>query len=373
MKNIITILIPALLLQFAPLQGFELPALQENKTTPVEDSTLMTKVVIGKNLVSVQESDAGVQVKVLDKDISILESLEGKKNQELESHDNGSEGNEMQMDTDSYEEVLPDTPEDYQEDSDENAGAGELNSDDLNCETLSYYRDRHHETDDWDKDYWEKDDYRSSRDFRGHLSGVNFGFNGYLFDESSEMPEEISYMESYTGKSFGGSVFFAQADIGLSRHIGFVTGAGITWNNYFFKRQNSITEGDEGTIIEVVPGESAPVKKSKFSTLYLEVPLLLEVQIPAGYSKRLNVAAGVTGGLRLNAWTKMVFKDGEKVRSNGDFNLNLLRAGATARVGFENFMLYGTYYLTPWFHDLKGPEGLNLVPFEIGLAFTIND
>jgi hypothetical protein len=58
---------------------------------------------------------------------------------------------------------------------------------------------------------------------------------------------------------------------------------------------------------------------------------------------------------------------------NGDYNLNLLRGGVTGRVGYRNFMIYGTYYLTPWFQENKGPEGLNIEPFEIGLAFTFND
>ncbi len=100
---------------------------------------------------------------------------------------------------------------------------------------------------------------------------------------------------------------------------------------------------------------------------------MLEAQIPAGYSHRLNVAAGVIGGLKLNAWTKIVLENGEKNRVNGDYNLNLLRGGVTARIGYGNFMIYGSYYLTPWFQDLKGPNGYNLEPFELGLAFTFND
>jgi len=85
------------------------------------------------------------------------------------------------------------------------------------------------------------------------------------------------------------------------------------------------------------------------------------------------VAAGVIGGIKLNAWTKVVFEDGEKSRVNGDYNLNLLKGGVTARVGYRNFMIFGTYYLTPWFQEFKGPDGYNLEPFEIGLAFTFND
>jgi hypothetical protein len=69
----------------------------------------------------------------------------------------------------------------------------------------------------------------------------------------------------------------------------------------------------------------------------------------------------------------MVYEDGDKVKSNGDFSLNLLRYGPTARVGFENCQIYATYYMTPLFKAGKGPGGYDLNPFEIGFAFTFND
>ena len=186
------------------------------------------------------------------------------------------------------------------------------------------------------------------------------------------LPDQISYMSLDASRSNCFNLNFSQVNIGFSRHTGLVTGIGVNWNTYRFEGINSIYADPDGTVHELVPDNTVPVKKSKFSTLYLNVPLMFEVQIPAGYN-RLNLAAGVIGGVKLNAWTKLVYEDGEKVRTNGDYNLNLLRGGVTARIGYENFMIYGTYYLTPWFQDLKGPNGYNLEPFEIGLAFTFND
>jgi hypothetical protein len=51
----------------------------------------------------------------------------------------------------------------------------------------------------------------------------------------------------------------------------------------------------------------------------------------------------------------------------------MLRYGATARVGYGNFQLFGTYYATPLFQTSKGPEGNDLYPFEIGVAFVFNN
>jgi hypothetical protein len=224
----------------------------------------------------------------------------------------------------------------------------------------------------WNQDREEQDRYRGGRNFRGHWAGLEAGFNNYLHVASMTLPEEIAYMSLDASKSNCFNLNFSQVNIGFSRHFGIVTGLGVTFNNYRFENQNSIVEGQDGTISGLIPIDVS-VKKSKFSTLYLNVPIMLEAQIPAGYSHRLNVAAGVIGGLKLNAWTKIVLENGEKNRVNGDYNLNLLRGGVTARIGYGNFMIYGSYYLTPWFQDLKGPNGYNLEPFEIGLAFTFND
>jgi hypothetical protein len=113
------------------------------------------------------------------------------------------------------------------------------------------------------------------------------------------------------------------------------------------------------------------VKKSKFSTLYLDLPLLLELQIPADYHT-MNLAFGPVGAVKLCSGSKMIYENGDKVKSDSDLSLNIFRYGATARLGFENFHIYGTYYLTPLFKSGKSPDAVDLFPFEIGIAFTVD-
>lgn len=211
-----------------------------------------------------------------------------------------------------------------------------------------------------------------ARHFRGHWSGIEFGFNNYSHDGSTVLPDEISYMYLRTGKSFCYNFNPGQVNIGFSRHAGIVSGIGINWNNYRFEENNSIRIGADGKIEELVIPSATPVKKSRFGAIYINIPVLLEVQIPAGYGSRVSLSGGVIGGIKIGSWTKVIFEDG-KSKLNGDYNLNLLRAGFTARVGYENFMVFGTYYFTPWFQETKGPNGYNLEPFEIGLALTFND
>lgn len=321
-KSAILILATAIICQAFTLQSREITVIKKSQTG-VSDSSDNTTIIIGNDFFRFDGNDSLVIIKMGSRGLNILETLEGKK-----------------VDIEKYEIETP-----VEKESDK----------------------------DHDQDWEEQEHYRGGRHFRGHWSGLEAGFNNYIHVASMTLPEEISYMTLNASKSNCFNLNFSQVNIGLSRHIGLVTGIGLNWNNYRFEDTNSITVGTDGIVGGIIPDNSVPVKKSKFNDLYLNVPLMFEVQIPAGYSSRLNIAAGVIGGIKLNAWTKLVYEDGEKVRTNGDYNLNLLRGGVTARIGYENFMIYGTYYLTPWFQELKGPSGYNLEPFEIGLAFTFND
>lgn len=225
----------------------------------------------------------------------------------------------------------------------------------------------------YDKDEDDEHNYRRSTGFKGHWTGIDINFNNYTYINSMSMPADIRYMSLHSGKSVGVNLNFSQVSLGLTKHIGFVTGMGLNWNNYAFENDNNIVIGPSDVIEELLPPPNTDIKKSKFTTLYMHMPVILEFQLPASNGHTLNIGAGVIGGMKLRSYTKMKFEDEEHLKTNTDLNLNLLRGGVTGRIGFENFMVYGTYYLTPWFRENQGPGYYNLKPFEIGISMTFND
>jgi hypothetical protein len=273
-----------------------------------------TKVSIGKDMLSIEDRDSSFNLKIGNRGLNILESLEGHK----------------------------------------------------------YNFEKYSDNDDCDQKYSESDHPHRAKRFRGHWSGIEFGFNNYLTsDNSTAMPDDIDYMTLHSGKSKNFNINFTQLSLGLAQHVGFVTGLGINWNNYKFDGNNNIQKGENGITEALYPENK--LEKSKLTTVYLTLPFILEMQIPVR-NNHINIAGGAIGGLKLGSHTKMVFEDDSKtVKSNGDFSLNMLRYGATARIGYDNFHLYGTYYMTPLFRSGKAPGGYDLFPFEIGVAFTIND
>lgn len=288
----------------------------ENRLAIASDTNENTKVVIGKDMFSIEESKDAVKVRVGNRGLNILESLEGPKIKfERYTRDDSS----------------------YQEDEKDREAS--------------------------------RAKFRSG--FKGHWSGIEFGFNNYLTaGRSMVMPEDIYYMTLNSGKSNNFNLNIAQQSLGLARHAGIVTGLGINWNNYRFDGNNNIIKNNIGVI--ETDSINAQLEKSKFTTVYLNLPLMLEIQIPAD-NHHINLAGGFIGSLKIGSYTKMVFQNGDKVKSHGDLSLNLLRYGLTARMGYGNFQIYSTYYMTPLYKTGKGPGGYDLYPFEIGFAFTFKD
>jgi hypothetical protein len=338
-KNVFLIIAAAMICQGFTFQTTETVKKAEEKTVSAADSS--SKMMINNEIdnLRVKNNDSAVITRTGNNKLDILESLESGKPEKRRIEDGKLEDSKIE-----HENVESPSETEFE---------------------------RNHN---WNQEEEKENRDRGARHFRGHWSGIEAGFNNFAYARSMTLPDAVSYMSLDANYSLNFNLNFSQLSIGFSRHIGIVTGIGLNWNNYRFKEGNSIAIGTNGVISPVDnTGATPPVKRSKFADLYLNIPALLEIQIPAGFDNHLNIAAGFIGGLKLNAWTKLVYENGEKSKINGDYNLNLLRGGVTARIGYQNFMLFGTYYLTPWFQELKGPSGINLEPFEIGLAFTFND
>jgi hypothetical protein len=272
-----------------------------------------SKVIIGADLLSIEGSDSSLNLRVGNRGLSLLESLEGPK---------------------------------------------------INFE-------KYPRGDKWAEN--DKEDGRNKRKdrFRGHWTGIELGFNNYLTSgKSMVMPADIEYMTLNSSNSVNFNLNFSQLNIRLLRHFGIVTGLGLNFNNYKFDGDNNVQKGTNNRIEILDP--ATQLEKSKLATVFLDLPILLELQIPVNNS-HLNFAAGPIGAVKIGSHTKMVYQDGPKVKAYGDFSLNMLRYGATARAGFGNFQLYGTYYKTPLFQSGKGPAGYDLYPFEVGFALTFNN
>lgn len=202
--------------------------------------------------------------------------------------------------------------------------------------------------------------------FNGHWEGIEFGFNAFdKADYSMYSPVDKDFMSLNQGKSLEFNFNFYELNISLAKsYIGLVSGMGLSFNNYRFENPYTLRKGPE--ITEAVPLNTEGLSKTKLAVSYLNVPLLLEFQIPVNQNEgRVFVNAGVIGGVKIGSHTKV--KHGDiKDKDRSGFNINSFNYAATARIGYKDISLFGNYSLTPLFKTGKGPD---LTPFTIGISF----
>ena len=191
--------------------------------------------------------------------------------------------------------------------------------------------------------------------FDPHWNGVDAGLN-LLFGpgSSANFEGEYAFLELKPLKSWNFNFNIADVGIAFSRsHVaGLYTGIGLGWNNYSLNHPVRLVKGDqhiEGEWVdETVEGR---VKKSKLGVLYVQAPLMIEVRPTRGFF----IAAGVTGGLRIDTWSKIKFIDKHKEKVHSDYYVNPLKLDATLRAGGNDMGFYASFNLLPLF-DKVGPD-----------------
>ncbi len=203
-----------------------------------------------------------------------------------------------------------------------------------------------------------------------HWAGVEIGFNGYLTPDRTTFPGGGAYNfpELNTGKSIGINLNFFDYGVKIyKRYIQFVTGFGLSYNNYRFRNNYKLVNGAGG--IEGVQ-DTIKLDKSKLTVSYLTLPLLLEFNTSKYEKKSFHVSIGGIVGYKAGSHTKLVYhEDGKKVKPKtyDQFHINPWRVDATARIGWRNLNLFATYDMISLFRSGKGPE---LNPFMVGISLV---
>lgn len=215
----------------------------------------------------------------------------------------------------------------------------------------------------WGKDKHHKD---NPNKFDGHWEGIEFGFNSFdKTDYSMYSPADKDFMSLNQGKSLEFNFNFYELNIGLCKnYVGLVSGMGFSFNNYRFENPYTLQKGQNMTLpVQLNPDN---LSKTKLAITYLNVPLLLEFQIPVNqHEGRLFINAGIVGGVKIGSHTKVKYGD-KKDKDRSGFNINSFNYAATARIGYKDISMFAKYSLTPLFQTGKGPE---LTPFTIGISF----
>lgn len=142
-------------------------------------------------------------------------------------------------------------------------------------------------------------------------------------------------------------------------------GLGVSSSNMFFKKMGIDVKSKNASIPFTSLDSADHFKKYKLSTTYLEVPIEFRFSnTPEKDMKSIKAAIGVKVGTMLNAHTKgknLQDKNGSALNSYTEKEtskrfFNSTRIAATARVGYGNFSIFGSYQLGSLFKDGAGPD-----------------
>ena len=153
-------------------------------------------------------------------------------------------------------------------------------------------------------------------------------------------------------------------------------GVGIGTSSMYFKNTVVNLKSKTNTLPFTNVDSVDHFKKYKLATSYIEIPLELRYTAnPESESKSIKAAIGIKVGTLLNAHTKgktLLDKTGKQLNSytakeTAKGYLNSTRLSATARVGYGNFSLFGSYQFNNIFKDGVAAD---IKLFQVGLTFS---
>lgn len=216
-------------------------------------------------------------------------------------------------------------------------------------------------------------EYRMSKKqslfFYPMLNSFYIGFNGFAKSNYDQYAVK-DFMDVKFATSLEVGFYFIQGGIRLIGHtLGLVSGVGMSFNDYRFKNDYTIYKDPATGIIAPKFLDSAhypSLDKTKLSVSYLDVPLLLQLNMPTP-GKTFYLLGGVEGGLNMGGHTKIKYGSGTKDKDHGDLDINPFKATALVRAGTSDFQVYAKYNMTKLFENGKGPE---LTPLSFGICLV---
>lgn len=189
------------------------------------------------------------------------------------------------------------------------------------------------------------------------------------YDNWAQTPDNVKI--GGIGRGFNAYLCY---DFPISKsNFSFAAGIGVGTNNIYFDNQRLIMNTSaSGVVFQNVDTNGVDnYKKSKLNTAYIEAPFELRFfGNKENRNRGFKMAIGMKVGLLMGAHTKDKHTLAgpaivEKV--NTKRYIETWRFAPTARIGWGNFSLYGSYSLSRLFKSGAGPE---VYPYSIGISIT---
>ncbi len=196
---------------------------------------------------------------------------------------------------------------------------------------------------------------------------VDWGFSRLSDDGSFTLSDENQFLSYKKASNFGFDI--AQFGIRFSDQFKVYLAAGFEWNYWRLKQNNLLLENV--TPLDYRPlDENANYSKNVFTSTYLRLPLSFELRSkPLNNGKRVKLAFGAMTGVLLKGTQRLKSEENGKQKFKDTYNLATFQYGPFVRLGYDNFGIFGKYYINDLFEKSPAQEGVRNIAFGLTLGF----
>jgi hypothetical protein len=199
------------------------------------------------------------------------------------------------------------------------------------------------------------------------MARMDLGLAKFIDNGSFTLSPENQLLENHTWKTHNIGFEFFQMGYRFNSYIKAYIGGGIDWTHMRLKKDITIQPDKPSLTIFEEPDMN--FKKNRFSSTYLRLPLSFQFRTKDDRKgNKVHFVFGPEVGFLVNGKTKQISDEGKR-KVKDDFNLNPLRYGGFARLGYGSFGLFIKHYNSDVFADNQGGEGIKNTNFGIMLGW----
>ena len=219
-----------------------------------------------------------------------------------------------------------------------------------------------------------------------HFLNLDFGTNNWLTKGSAPSESNEPYAVKPWGSWYLGLNWLNKTWV--SGPVFLEWGGGVGWYNWKLEDTDvMISKGDDQIEFNQV-ANNINGQKSKLSATYINVSLVPMLDFSRGSKKvkattgrsftfktyrksGFRIGAGMYAGYRMGSKSKFVYKeDGkkDKTKESDHFYFQNFRYGVRGQVGFRSFDMFFLYDLNEVFATSRGPNGIKLNAFTVGIT-----
>ncbi len=212
----------------------------------------------------------------------------------------------------------------------------------------------------------EDSDDDNDRTIKTQMFSLRLGMNNFLNDGKVNYVPDNGQLELNNSKSLNIGLGIVNMRVNVIKHyLRFNAGVLYDINNYRFQTDAKLTPRIDS--VAFTPKETNQnVSKNKLLATYLMLPVNVQFSSHSKSSKAFTASAGFRIGYMVGAHTKQVV-DNKKEKTRDDFNLNPIKYGVTATIGYRWLHLYADYDMSTLFKDNVRPQ---VTPFQVGIILA---